>query len=79
MAAGFKCERCKETYELDAMGPEVTHVNWDHHPLRRENSIDFWVDRPWDMVSQWAVRGNIGRTIDELQNVRMLHRGCHTL
>ena len=64
---------------LDAMGPEVSHVKWDHHPLRREDSIEFWGERPWEMISEWSIRGNMGRTIDELQNVRMLHRGCHAL
>ena len=79
LAADFKCEFCKGTDGMDAFGPEINHVNWDHHPVRREHSIEYWPDRPWDTISEWSKNGNTGRLIDELENVRLLHRGCHPM
>ena len=82
---GFKCDRCNVIDSLDGMGgldemgPEVWAVNWDHHPISRESAELRYPNQIWEPVSQWVKAGNIGKMIDELGRVRLVHRYCHTL
>ena len=59
---------------LDEMGPEVWAVNWDHYPISRDSAELRYPNQIWEPVSQWAKAGNIGKMIDELGRVRLLHR-----
>ena len=76
---GFKCDQCKVIDGLDEMGPEVWVVNWDHHPVMRESAELQFPNQKWMKICKLAKDGNIGKMIDELGRVRLLHRYCHTL
>jgi hypothetical protein len=76
---GFKCEKCQKVDGLDEMGPEVWCINYDHFPVGREDGCLLNPNRPWKAISDWASNGNIGKLIEELEHVRLLHRKCHTL
>ena len=76
---GFKCEKCQKVDGLDEMGPEVWCINYDHFPIGREDGCLLNPNRPWKAISDWASNGNIGKLIEELEHVRLLHRKCHTL
>ena len=81
---GFKCDRCKVIDGLDGMGgldemgPEVWAVNWDHYPISRDSAEMHYPNQIWEPVNEWAKARNIGRMVDELGRVRLLHRYCHT-
>ena len=78
--SGFKCDQCKTTDGLDEMGLKVWVVNWDHPIPLVARQLKYSISKPNLEQNLFPDKNrNIGKMIDELGRVKLLHRRCHTL